>query len=338
MWAKSIVYWRPNQASVRVSVAFTWHLPLARKLCQAYMNDGQTVLAGGPAVSLMPDYLADVASCGGDLPSLHRHNPNATFTTRGCTRQCPFCAVPKIEGEFRELTDWEPAPIVCDNNLLASSRKHFNRVVDRLKPHKGVDFNQGLDVRLLKPWHLERLTELRLVQIRFAWDWTSMESVVMDAIDRTLAAGIPKGRIRVYLLIGYEDTPEDALYRLETLRNKGIRANPMRYQPLDELVKNSYVAPNWTAKELSRMMRYWSRQNWLSKVPYEEYRRDRRGEMTKILEIESCEDCRWGKGILCDNPIFPNGTFIPQIRYNLADQVKALPTWCPLPDRMQASE
>lgn len=271
-WAKSIVHWREN-GTLNVSIVFTWHLPLAHRLCEWNRISGLNVYAGGPAVSLMPHYLADVAECGGEsypLP-LARHNPDATFTTRGCIRQCSFCAVPRIEGEFRELADWIPAPVVCDNNLLAASRAHFNRVIDQLKPFSRVDFNQGLDVRLLKDWHLDRLRELHLVQIRYAWDWVSMESQVMDAIDRTLAAGIPHCRINAYVLIGHGDTPEDALYRLRALRAKGIRPNPMRYQPLDALVKDSHVASGWQDAELRRLMRYWSRQNWLSKVPYEEF-------------------------------------------------------------------
>lgn len=43
--------------------------------------------AGGPAVSLMPEMLADVAELGGEVDALPRHNPMATFTTRGCVRQ-----------------------------------------------------------------------------------------------------------------------------------------------------------------------------------------------------------------------------------------------------------
>ena len=117
-WAKSIVHWREGQ-TVYVSIAFTWHLPLAYKLCRWNHDAGLRVEAGGPAVDLMPEYLADVTDdLGGELwpLPLSRHNPDATFTTRGCIRRCPFCAVPRIEGDFRELTSWNPAPLVCDNN------------------------------------------------------------------------------------------------------------------------------------------------------------------------------------------------------------------------------
>ena len=273
-WPKSIVYWRGigrDNGTLNVSVPFTWMLPEAVAFCRAHSYTSR-VRIGGPAVSLMPGYVTGCgAQVGGDLPALAHHNLDATFTTRGCPRRCMPCAVHRIEPEFSELADWTPAPIVCDNNLLAASKKHFNRVIDREKVFDRVDFNQGLDARLLKPSHLSRLAELHLVHIRYSWDWVGMESQVMDAITATLAAGIPRKRISIYVLIGIEDTPEDALYRLESVRTLGIKPFPMRYQPLDALVKDSHVAPGWTAKELRRMMRYWSRQNWLSKVPYAEY-------------------------------------------------------------------
>lgn len=272
-WAKQIIHWR-EEDEVIVSVVFTWDLPRAHKLCAWNTQAGLRVLAGGPAVSLMRRYLADVADCGGEMSPLplSRHNPDATFTTRGCIRQCPFCAVPIIEGQFRELKDWTPAPIVCDNNFLASSRKHFDTVIERLKPFKGVDFNQGLDARLLTDYHIDGLKKLNLKTIRFSWDFAAEESAVMTAIDRILVAGFPKSKISVYSLINYGESQEEAHYRFELLRVSSIRSFPMRYQPLDSLSKDSFVSKEWTAAELHKFCRYWFRQIWLSKVPYEEFR------------------------------------------------------------------
>jgi hypothetical protein len=233
---------------------------------------GYRVRIGGPAVSLNPDLLAGIAEVGGEVDALPHHNSNATFTSRGCIRRCSFCAVPIIEGELRELPTWERKPIVCDNNLLACSRTHFDRVVDSLKGLSGVDFNQGLDARLLTQHHLERLTELNLLAVRFAWDHTASESAVMDAIQRTRVAGIPKSKINVYVLMGYDDTPDDATYRLEAIKAMGLMPFPMRYQPLNAVVKDAYVGEHWTKRGLERMIRYWSRQAWLGGIPYAEYR------------------------------------------------------------------
>jgi len=175
-----------------------------------------------------------------------------------------------IEPEYRELESWPIAPIVCDNNLLAASEAHFNKVVDSLKGLKGTDFNQGLDARLMTAHHAERLAELHC-KCRVAWDGIGEEKAVFRALKLLDGVGIPKRNIGCYVLVGHNDTPDDALYRLEALRTWGVRPNPMRYQPLDTLKKDSYVAPGWTDKELRRMMRYYSRLKWLEHIPFAEY-------------------------------------------------------------------
>lgn len=275
-WSKAIIHWRED-TRVNISVPFTWYLPTARRLCEWNKQAGLYVCAGGPAVDLMPHYLADVADeVGGEMYPLPltRHNPDATVTTRGCIRHCGFCAVPKIEGSFRELVDWIPAPIVCDNNLLASSRSHFDRVIDTLKRFPGIDFNQGLDARLLNSHHIARLQELRLPRIRFAFDHISDEAKTMDAIDRAVAAGFAHRRLGCYVMFGFDDSPEDALYRAEAIKAKGIKPFLQRYQPIEgdgALVKDSWIGPGWTSEEMHRFQRYWCRQNWLSKIPYAEF-------------------------------------------------------------------
>lgn len=275
---KGIAEWTEGHSAF-VSVIFTWLLPAAYGRCVWLSAQGYAVEVGGPAVSLHPDYLRDVARIGNEANALPHHNPQATITSRGCIRQCPFCAVPIIEGPLVELPDWEPRPIVYDNNLLACSRRHFDRVIDSLKPLRGVDFNQGLDARLMTEYHAQRLAELRLAVARLSWDCTD-EPYVMAAIDNLLRAGIARSRIQVYVLVGFEDGPEDAWYRCEVLKAHKVRLFVMRYQPLWSMRRNEYIAPDWTAESLTRFTRYWNRQNWLSSVPFEEYQRGFRAQPT----------------------------------------------------------
>jgi hypothetical protein len=272
-WSKSFVEWTNEDiGTAALSVVFTWDLPAAYQRAVWLKQLGYTVHAGGPAVQLMPDYMSSVAitNLGDGLPVVERHNPLATFTSRGCIRQCPFCAVPLIEGYLLELADWPVRPIICDNNLLACSRAHFDQVVDRLKPLKGIDFNQGLDARLLTDYHADRLAELDCM-VRLAFDSVGYESAFMTAYERLRRAGFPKKRVRVYVLVGFEDTPEDALCRLRTVANLGIDPNPMRYNPLDTLQRDSYVGPGWTDSELTRYMRYWANLRFFRAVPFEEF-------------------------------------------------------------------
>lgn len=239
---------------------------------------------GGPAVAFEVVSSGDsrfsgIAKIGGGINALPHHNPNATFTTRGCIRRCAFCTVPVIESEFRELADseWIPKPLICDNNLLAASQQHFDHVVDRLGESGivGIDFNQGLDARLLTHHHAKRLAELRrskqLKMVRLAWDHIGSEQAFKQAHWLLRRAGIPASKISVYILIGYNDTPEEALYRLSEVWKLKSWPNPMRYQPLSAVKRNGFVGLAWTHRELMRFVRYWSNLRHLSGVPFEEF-------------------------------------------------------------------
>jgi hypothetical protein len=279
-WRAGIVDWTEGDAAF-LSVVFSWNLPQAYELAAWYAAQGYRVRAGGPAVAYNPGYLDGVAEVGGDYPdAVARHNPKATFTQRGCVRNCPFCIVPKIE-QMSELDDWPVRPIVCDNNFLACSDAHFDRVVDSLKPLKDVDFNQGLDARLLTRERAGRLAELDMRAVRLAWDWIGMERHYLRAVQLLTDAGFPASKLRTYILIGFDDTPEDALYRLQTVRALGIWPNPMRYQSLDSLKRNEYVGPGWTDSELKRFMRYWANLRYTGAIPFDEFAR-RGGEPARV--------------------------------------------------------
>lgn len=261
-WRKSIAQWSIKN-TLYLSVVFSWDLD---KAIQIQGQSRLRVIIGGPAAKL-----AGIESQE-PLPfsPLHFHNPLATFTTRGCPNKCGFCAVPILEGDFRELPSWEIKPVICDNNLLAASQRHFDRVIDSLKPLPYVDFNQGIDAYLFTDHHARRMGELKAVKVRFALDSVADETAVIDAIARARSHGLKD--IGVYVLFGFNDTPEDARYRMEKIRSLGIRPNPMRYQPLNCQTKNSYVADGWTKKQLEDTERYYSRLRYLDHIPFEDYR------------------------------------------------------------------
>ncbi len=261
-WSK-----RPIKIENKISFVFSWDL-------WSFIERGPTLeemIIGGPAVKANPAWIPPWVQIGRDEPFLHYHNSLATRTSIGCIRKCEFCIVPRIEGKLRELNDWSILPIVIDNNLLACSRKHFDKVIDSLKSLEWCDFNQGLDARLLTQHHVDRFTELKKPMIRLAFDDIKYEKTYLEAIAKIFKSGIPKSRVKTYVLIGFNDTPEDALYRLELIRGLGMRSNPMRFQPINVKYKNEYVSSNWINKELIRYMTYWSRQIYLSKIPFKDF-------------------------------------------------------------------
>ena len=271
-WSKKPIHYETPEAHY-YSIVFSWDLWDFLSTAQIGL-DGKAIVIGGPAVAINKSWVPDwIETPRRTYPMLGLHNPEATRTTIGCVRKCGFCAVPHIEPEYKELDEWEVKPIVVDNNLMAASWKHFDTVMDRMKVLDWCDFNQGLDARLLTQYHAHRLSELHDPIIRLAFDSVDYEKHFFSAFDNLRKAGIPKRCIRAYVLIGYDDTPEDALYRLQLVRSLGIDPNPMRYQPVDSKYRNEYVGENWTHKELDRYMSYWQNLRYTRAVPFEEFTR-----------------------------------------------------------------
>jgi hypothetical protein len=170
--------------------------------------------------------------------------------------------VPITEGAFVELADWPDLPIVCDNNLLAASQAHFDKACDRLEKHSGVDFNQGLDARILTEYHAERLARIPGAIVRLALDHSRTIDQWSASFDMLELAGVKKRRIRTYVLCGFGSVPADAWARCKVVESRSrSSALPQWYHPLDSLVYNAvldcHVRSGWNARERDRIMQYY---------------------------------------------------------------------------------
>lgn len=270
-WPKDYVEWIIGKTHY-FSIPFTWNIPKALEAIKQAKAKRMKCVVGGPAAYLMPEKFEGLASVEPDSPvePLLFHNPLATFTSRGCPRKCHFCSVPKTEGELTELESWRLAPIVCDNNFLACSMPHIRKVIERLRHFEAIDINQGLDARLFNAEHADILASFKHIILRFAFDHVGLESKVIDAIRLAKSKGFKD--IRCMVLIGYKDTKEDALYRLELLRKEDVLPNPMRFQSLTTLVKNSEVGEDWTEGWLRDVMKYYARLNYLGHISFDDFR------------------------------------------------------------------
>ena len=245
LWPKKPVVWNERGVGY-VSIPFTWNLPgVANRLRQQSFFVDRWVV-GGPAVKLMPDYLADIpgVTIEDRMPGvLQRVQPMATRTTVGCVRKCGFCGVRKIEPQFMELADWPDKPILCDNNVLAASDTHFAKVIERVRHWGWCDFNQGLDARLLTDFHAELLASVPKAIVRFALDNDDDREPWGTAVDRIRSVGVAKSRIRSYVLCGFAGDPDADWARCEFVESFGLKALPMWYHPLDAL-KHNAVTPD----------------------------------------------------------------------------------------------
>jgi len=193
------------------------------------------VQMGGSGVSLSSQLSDDIEHLMPDY-DLFNCNYSTGFTSRGCIRKCPFCIVPEKEGHIKAVADiyefWDPRHkhlVIQDNNILALP-EHFEKIADQIRSERlTVDFNQGLDFRLLTSENIKILKALRIKPtIRFSWDNPGDIEKVKTAIEMLRGGGI--NRAFWYVLVGYNSTIEEDISRLDFLKEHGQRAYVMRYK------------------------------------------------------------------------------------------------------------
>ncbi len=160
------------------------------------------------------------------------------FLTRGCIRKCPFCVVPDKEGHIHHhahLSEWwrgQKQIRLLDANLTASPDA-IGYLGELAASGAQVDFSQGLDARLVTPEFCAALAKVRRWgQVHTAWDWVDGEAAIMPGL-RMLRDALPKGALMAYVLIGYNSTPEQDLYRVMKLREEKIDPFVMPYNKTD---------------------------------------------------------------------------------------------------------
>ena len=261
-WPGKYIFWKKYR-TLCISAPFTWELPIIRRKIMQRSFFWDDVLIGGPAVKLMPHFFdgLDFVTVGYDYAGvLQKINPLATRSTTGCVNKCGFCGVPLIEGDMVELDDWPDLPVICDNNLLAASLPHFDRVIDRLINHGWANFNQGVDARRLTDYHAMRIAEIKEPMIYLALDNIAYRDSWECAYDRLRSAGIVKRNIRSYALVGFNSDPAEAWERCNLIESHGVKAMPQWFHALDQLEHNvvteRQAAIGWNNYERRKIMQW----------------------------------------------------------------------------------
>ena len=287
-------------------------------------------------------------------------NAYLAYMTRGCPRKCSFCAVPRLEPEYKdyimlkeqiELATERFGPqqnlLLMDNNVFAS--KHFDKIIDEIKEcgfqqgatyipdseysiamknirdgynlraftrkiirlydcisgrlpeeqqadfylereernllyaevastdaiiefdkialplyekyfkrgkrKRIIDFNQGVDARLVTEKKMKKLAEVSIHPLRIAFDHYSMKDTYEAAIRTAAKFGI--NNLSNYLLYNFEDDPDDLYNRMklnvDLCYELGVTiySFPMKYHPIDDpeyFQNRNYIGPHWNRK------------------------------------------------------------------------------------------
>lgn len=152
------------------------------------------------------------------------------FLTRGCPRACAFCHVVPKEGrcsvKVADLNEfWRGQGNIClsDPNILAC--REAPDLLQQLVDSKAkIDFNQGLDARLLTPEKAELLASMKLSAPHFAMD--SMES--MEPVRRGLKMYVEARKkiegkwnwrnAKVFCLTNFDTTHEQDMERIKAIQ------------------------------------------------------------------------------------------------------------------------
>lgn len=160
------------------------------------------------------------------------------FLTRGCPRGCGFCHVASKEGKCsRKVADlsefWrgQKRIILCDPNILAC-KDHIELLQQLADSGAKVNFNQGLDIRLINDNNLDLLKQIKLESIHFAFDrWEDREIIEskLRAFAYKTGYNRNKGKVTVYILTNYNTTLEQDIYRIQLCRELNFSPYPMIY-------------------------------------------------------------------------------------------------------------
>lgn len=201
------------------------------------------------------------------------------YATRGCIRHCRFCAVPKLEPNYIDYIDIKPWVtgirekqgekkdlLLLDNNVLASPS--LDKIVEDIKElgfvkgkklnnkARHVDFNQGMDARLLTRKKMELLADIPINPFRLAYDNIRYRETFEKAI--RLAVGMGVRNFSTYMLYNFNDKPADLWDRMhhavELSAELKVQINPfpMKYIPVNN-TDRKYISSGWNRRFLRSM-------------------------------------------------------------------------------------
>lgn len=228
-----------------------------------YMTNTTQICKGGAGYdiySTLPEEIDLIKPDYSINPSIG-HKTAYGFLTRGCPNKCKWCIVPKKEGDIKPYMDVEEIAIdgrneliLMDNNILASDHG-IEQIEKIIKMNEGrkkkikVDFNQGLDARLVTDEIAKMLSRLKWIQqIRFGCDTPKQIEECEKACAMIDKHGY-KGEYFFYCIL--LDDFDESFIRVNHWKKKGSSRYLPHCQPFRDIGNKSQIIPQWQ-KDMAR--------------------------------------------------------------------------------------
>lgn len=161
------------------------------------------------------------------------------FLTRGCPRGCDFCIVKDKEGlcsrkvaNLNEFWHGQKNIELLDPNILAS--KEWRELLGQLIDSRArVNFNQGLDIRMMTEEKAAMLSKIPIKAVHFAWDRYEDRDTIQPKFKAFReASDIRPKDLQVYCIVGNKERRilDEDLERVYWLRENGFAPYIMIYQ------------------------------------------------------------------------------------------------------------
>lgn len=163
------------------------------------------------------------------------------FTFRPCFRKCPFCKVWKMQQpdtehhSIWEFHDTRFTKICLLNNNTFFDKQWKETFEEIWDANLSVIDENGYDLRLIDEEKAEALKKTKFIgQRHYAWDRIEDESAILRGLKIA-----PKGT--VYVIIGYDTTQEQDIYRVQKIVDHGF---------------DPYIMPFHQSREEKRFKRF----------------------------------------------------------------------------------
>ncbi len=194
------------------------------------------VIKGGTGYDLKNKLPSEIEKIYPDYSIYNLKNKAFGFLTRGCPRNCAFCIVSQKEGkqsiqvsDLGQFWSGEKEIKLLDPNLLAC--KDYKKLLQQLIDSKAwIDITQGLDARLLNEDNTYLIRQLKIKMLHFAWDNVSDEKAIIPKLLKFKKdTQFDFRKMRVYVLVNFNSSHEEDLYRIYKLKDMGYDPYLMIY-------------------------------------------------------------------------------------------------------------
>jgi len=180
--------------------------------------------------------------------SIYDYPFSIQFFSRGSIRKCPFCLVNEKEGKIQNVLPMSLNPKgkwieVLDNNFFANP--NWKDSIEWLLSTKQPINLHGVDIRIMNEEQAFYLNKLKLKRnIHIAWD---MPEIDLTEKLKEVIKYIKPYKITCYILVGFNSTREQDLYRIRTCKDLGVMPFVMPYRDFENKIK-----PDQYQKDLAR--------------------------------------------------------------------------------------